>query len=159
MTLEKILLTLFLKHVHQFEDVKKHLISGLKEFTLAASSSLEIVQEAAHEQNLIEKAPFLDAALTRIDTLLKYALDLFPENLAPAFDTARLKTELLKSIVAIIDEEIQSLDTESSHDEKADLQRQALVAIKAALLKRNTSPKDTSSVKTPSIAKTDKAAS
>lgn len=130
MSLEQLALIFILKNMGRVDDVKKHLIASLREMTLAVASSFEIINQTASEHNLGAKFPLAEILIKKADAILHYACAKIP---APD-EAARLKAEVLNSVIDILDEESTKL--KNNPGPSSALQREALVSIRKALAKR-----------------------
>jgi hypothetical protein len=130
MSLEQLALIFILKNMGRVEDVKKHLVASLREMTLAMASSLAIINQTATEHNLVGRFPLADTLIKKIDVLLQYACSLMP---APN-ESARLKAEVLGSVIDILDEESTRL--KRLPDASSAIQRKALLSLRKALANR-----------------------
>lgn len=130
MSLDQIALLFILKNMGRVEDVKKHLIASLRELTLAMGSSLAIVNQTASEHGLNRKFPLAETLIKKADSLLQFASEMFPTP----DEAARLKSEVLSSVIAILDEESARLADHPAPS--SELQREALASIRKALAKR-----------------------
>lgn len=133
MGLENLGLLLFIKYVKQIDSVKRHLMGSFREFILALNASFDILSSATAQIPFINQAGSLSTVLKRIDEVIKYAAHEL-EKLAPderdETSHAKLKKEVLDSILDIIDEEIMSLSIKPTRHTQ--LKKEALQAIKKA---------------------------
>lgn len=136
MNFEKIALVLFLKYVQQFGDIKTHLTNALREMILAATTSMEVVQQTAKENKVSQQAPLLQTVLDKTDSFLQFALTKIPEKISEenVQDEVLFKQEIWESVILAIEEEIENISEKPTPSAK--LQIEALETIRQALLKK-----------------------
>jgi hypothetical protein len=121
--------------MRQIEDVKKHLVSALREVLLALSSSLDIANAAATEKGLNEKSPLIETFFSTMDTLITFSLKQLPEShKADVSEIDALKTEVFNAVLCVINDEIDVLTRLKTHN--TTVQIEALDAIRRALISR-----------------------
>lgn len=136
MSLEKLGLTLLLKSMGRYDDIKSHLAISLREFMLALSSTLEVINQTAQEIQIADKAPLVDMILKKADLIVRYSLENLPRaiNEHGELDLSALKQEVLESVITIIEEERDTL--RQTRGKGAQVQIDALDAIQHAFLRR-----------------------
>lgn len=133
LNLEKLGLLLFIKYVKQFDAVKQHLASSLRELLCAMSSTLEITDDMTRKGPLLKNATFLRSIFNRIEAILDHSIVSLEShtNQEGHLNESALKEQILESIIAVIDDEIDTI-TESAATNKS-LKVEALDTVKTVL--------------------------
>lgn len=132
MNLDKLGLVFFINYFNQIDSVKKHLTNSLRELLLAMSSTLDIVQQTAERNRVFNRIDLASLPLKRIDSLLQFAVQRLAASPTPVPPDARhLKEHVVESIIAVIDEEIDSLSSRLSP--RNQLKIEALGTVKQVL--------------------------
>lgn len=132
MNLDKWGLVFFINYFNQIDTVKKHLGHSVRELLLALSASLDIVQKTADRNRIFNRFDLATLPLKRIDALLQFAVSQLPPPALPVSpDALRLKQHVVESIIAVIDEEIETLAAKPSP--RNQLKVEALGTVKQVL--------------------------
>jgi len=133
MNLEKLGLILFIKYMRQFEVVKHHLVSSIRELLLAMSSTLELTNQITTDNFLLRRFSPLEATFKKIDSILNYSIEQLEikKEADNSDQTINLKDNIVESIITVIDEEIDKLSDSKSLNK--DLKVEALFTVKDVL--------------------------
>lgn len=143
MNLEKLGLILFIKYMRQFDQVKRHLLSSVRELLLAMSATLQITNQITNDNFVLSRLGPVETTFKKIDTVLNYSIEQIGggnENSEPQNDR-HLKNNIVESIISVIDEEIEKLNAYESNNK--DLKIEALFTVKTVLnqhLRQNCTP-------------------
>ena len=131
LNLEKLGVVLFVKYLRQFDVVRNHLASSLKELLMAASSSIEVSSEIAADTPGFNKFETLNSIIQKIDSLLKHSIDNLDVK-EKNRDHDELKENVLVSIIQSLDDEIIYL--QDSDENNIDLKIDALKTVKRVIV-------------------------
>ena len=136
MNLEKLGLVIFLKYYKHFTEVKKHIIGSVREILLATSASIDLTNYITAENFILRRFQTVDNVLHLLSSMVKFSANQLEPALdhGPKDDFVKLKTEVVDSIIAAIDEEIEAVV--DCPDTNKQLKIDALMTIRKVLLKQ-----------------------
>jgi hypothetical protein len=131
MNLERLGLILFIKYFKQIDSIRKHLYASLRELLLATSASFDITNQLAKNNLFLKKSTTLKYAFQKIDHIIQYSVSrLEEEPKSGQGEQQELKQNIVESIIAVIDEEIDGIQMS---DGNAELKVEALNTVKTVL--------------------------
>jgi len=143
MNIEKLGLLFLINYFNQLGEVKKHLMSALKEVLLAVHTSVDIVGQSTGKSLLGNQLDFINPIIKQIQGLLEFSIDkvtpVDPNKQEMAIEESlKLKQHIVNSIISAIDDEIVSVRGTST--EKGKLKVEALQTVKQVLTSQKNKP-------------------
>ncbi len=138
MNLEKLGLLVLLKNFQHIEDIKKHFSASIKELLLATSASLDLTNRITADSDFLKQFDSIDNTLQFINDVVKYSAnhinDGNNETLPQKKEPAEVKQEIISSLMAAVDSEIESVS--ESSDENKRLKVDALMTVRSVFLRQ-----------------------
>jgi hypothetical protein len=133
MLLEKFILSVYMKNYQQISSAKKHLFGSVRELLMAASFSMDIVNQMASQNIVLKRVSPLQNTLKNINDMIRFsARKMGNASTDDRVDSIHIKNQILEALLGALEEEIDNVPQNAQP--KNQLKVEALRAVKKALL-------------------------
>ena len=134
MLVEKLILSVYMKHYQQILRAQRHFLLSVREMLMATSSTFEIANSVINSVPVIGRLLPAKPLINNVQSLLAHSIGRMSKKLGPSSesDATLLKSRIIESIMGVVQEEIDSVPTSDSTKNR--MRIEALLAVKQALV-------------------------